>query len=144
MPSRRVATTLAVAALAALGACSKEAGNTAAPKSSVGAKIDRAIGETQQKLSTAGERAKQDVEQATKKTQEALSKAGEKISASTSSAVSEAKQSLQGAVPYAPRQPVAPDAAAGSTQAPPATTTTTLTTGPSTSVNITTGNNAGR
>ena len=142
MPSRRAATTLAAALLAALGACSKEAGNNAQTKPGVGAKIDNAIERTQEKLSTAGEKAKQDVQQATEKTQEALSKAGDKISTTTSNAVSDAKQSLSNAVPYAPRQPITPDAAAGPAgsspvQQPPATTTTTLTTGPSTTINIT-------
>lgn len=144
MLSRRVATTLAAAVLAALGACSKEVGNNAQPKPGVGAKIDHAIERTQEKLSTAGEKAKEDLQQATEKTQEALSRAGDKISTTTANAVSEAKQSMSGSPPYAPRQPVAPsaDAAAGATapgagQPPPATTTTTLTTGPSTTVNIT-------
>jgi ElaB/YqjD/DUF883 family membrane-anchored ribosome-binding protein len=147
MPSRRVATTLAAALLAALGACSKEAGNNAQTKPSVGAKIDNAIERTQQKLSTAGEKAKEDVQQAAEKTQDALSKAGDKLSNGTANAVSDAKQALQpGSPPYAPRQPVAPSGDAGSgaaapnaAQQPPATTTTTLSTGPTTTVNITTG-----
>src|SRR4051812_48021431 len=86
--SRRVGTTLAACALVALVACSKEVGNNAEPKPSAGAKLDKAIERTQQKLSTAGERAKDEVAEAAEKTQETLSKAGDRISAETKASTS--------------------------------------------------------
>lgn len=127
MALRRLVTTLAAAAvLAAAGACSKQpAGDGAAGgKQGVGAKIDRALDNTQEKLGKAGERAKDEIGEAAQKTQEALSRAGEQISATTSSAVNEAKQSLKGAgsPPYSPRQPVNDAPAAAPATTPPAVT----------------------
>ncbi|HET9579760.1 MAG TPA: hypothetical protein VFP44_18145, partial [Usitatibacter sp.] len=127
MALRRLVTTLAAAAvLAAAGACSKQpAGDGAAGgKQGVGAKIDRALDNTQEKLGKAGERAKDEIGEAAQKTQEALSRAGEQISATTSNAVNEAKHSLKGAgsPPYSPRQPVNDAPAAAPATTPPAVT----------------------
>jgi hyperosmotically inducible protein len=127
MEVRRVGPALAAAiALVAAGACSKEVGTNAQPKSSVGAKIDRAIDRTQEKLERAGEKAKEEISEASDKTQETLSKAGEKITTGASKAVDEAKHSLK-----------ASDSDAASTTTP-ASTTTTLSSGPATSVKSTT------
>ena len=137
MKTRRVGTTLAACALIALGACSKEVGNNAEVKPGVGAKIDRALERTEQKLSNAGERAKEGVAEATEKTQETLSRAGESLKADTA-------KLKPGEVPYAPRQQTQ-DAATSPSQAAVTTTmpsdnpptTTTLSSGPTTSIKAT-------
>lgn len=145
MEVRRLCTTLAAAlVLVAAGACSKEAGPGDTTKQSVGAKIDRALDTTQQKLEQAGEKAREGIAEATGKTQETLSKAGEKISTTTSNAIADVKQSVNArdatpgaSPPYAPRQPVQDNTGAASPASNPADTTTTatsLSTGPTTTV----------
>jgi osmotically-inducible protein OsmY len=136
--TRRVGMALAACALAALAACSKEVEDNAQSRSTVGAKIDRAVERTQEKLQTAGERAKEEVSQAAEKTQEAVAKAGEKITDGKNASGSNASTSP----PYSPRQAVQDPAAPGATVTVPspgtdaASTTTTLSSGPTTSVKV--------
>jgi hypothetical protein len=147
--TKRLGMTLAACAFAAVAACSKEVGNNAEAKPGVSAKIDRALERTQEKLATAGERAREEVAEAAGKTQETLTKAGDRISTKADGS----------SPPFAPRQPVTPGTpmppAAPSTVTPaPAastgasinatvpgvdttSTTTSLTTGPTTSIKAT-------
>jgi hyperosmotically inducible periplasmic protein len=160
MEVRRLRAPLVVMAAIALAACSKQVGNNAESKTSVGTKIDHA----QDKLQRAGERAREEIQEATEKTQQAISKAGDKLSAGSrgtntdipysappTPASSLATPATTGATPAAGTTPTpgaaAPAAAAttnAATAAPaqagaetPMSTTTTLSSGPSTSVKVT-------
>jgi hyperosmotically inducible protein len=137
--------TLALCACVALAACSKESGNNAEVKPTVGEKIGRAVERTQEKLSAAGERAKEEVADAAEKTQQTLSQAGDRMAGAAQSPPYAPRQPAQGSAATTPTPPAAASAGSGApgngitltvpsaTDTTP-TTTTTLTTGPTTSV----------
>jgi len=160
MEVRRMRAPLVVMAAIALAACSKQVGNNAESKTSVGTKVDRA----QEKLQRAGERAREEIQEATEKTQQAISKAGDKLSPGSRGTNTDIPYSAPptpasslatpatGATPAAGAPPSpGGTAAAGATAATnsassapaqagtetPMSTTTTLSSGPSTSVKVT-------
>ncbi len=76
--------TIAALACIALAACSQEVDQNAQKTgSTVGAKIDRAVDRTQEKLAQVGEKAEEKIVEAGKETQQTLEKAGDRISATT-------------------------------------------------------------
>jgi hyperosmotically inducible periplasmic protein len=156
MEVRRLRAPLVVMAAIALAACSKQVGNNAESKTSVGTKVDHA----QEKLQRAGERAREEIQEATEKTQQAISKAGDKLSPGSRGTNTDIPYSAPptpasslatpatGATPAAGTTPTPGGTAAAATNSAastpaqggaetPMSTTTTLSSGPSTSVKVT-------
>jgi hyperosmotically inducible protein len=77
----------AAAAMLALSACHREAG-----EQSVGQRLDTAIDRTQQKLNEAGEKTQQKLSEAGEKAEQKLAEAGNKIAATTDTAVASVKE----------------------------------------------------
>ena len=77
----------AAAAMLALTACHREAG-----EQSVAQRLDTAIDRTQQKLNEAGEKTQQKLSEAGEKAEQKLAEAGNKIAATTDTAVASVKE----------------------------------------------------